>query len=91
MVKLDVWEQILELKKRAAEINHELNKINRFLSNPFENKSITSEKRKKMWENSAKKKQALESEARNIKRELSLMGDQIVPHHEKKKTVGKKK
>jgi hypothetical protein len=76
MVKLDNWEKVLQLKDRINVIYHELNKINRFLSNPFENKSLTVDKRKTMWIKATKKKQGLEKELAETKKQLGTIIDQ---------------
>ena len=87
MVKLDNWEKVLQIKDRVAVINHELNKVNRFLSNPFENRSLTVDKRKALWIKATKKKQDLEKEHLELKKVLVEIIDQnkAKEHGEKKR------
>ena len=76
MVKLDTWEQVLHLKNQILKLTTERNKINAFLENPFENKSLTLAKRKAMWKTASKKKPVLEKELAETKKKLAKISDE---------------
>jgi hypothetical protein len=62
MVDMDSWSTVLRLKERLKVIKLELAKIDRFVTNPFKNNTLSSEKRKELWEKAVRKKKELEKE-----------------------------
>ena len=58
--KQAISQQVSAVQKRIQEIKHEINEIDRFLSNPFTDKKLSSEQRKATWLKAADKKKALE-------------------------------
>jgi hypothetical protein len=86
MVEITSWDKITELKKRMPDIKYDLAKINRFLSNPFENKSLTVDQRKTMWIKVTGKKRELEKELLELNNLLKrLMNENKVKTRRKKK------
>lgn len=83
MADLDSWKTDLEhktagknLKERVEIIKFDLEKINQFMQNPFKNKSLTSERRKQLWEKAARKKELLEKELSKSLKTLKLIADE---------------
>ncbi len=62
MANLTSWETIMQLKDRVAVIKYELARTNRFIKDPFVNKSLSPDKRKAMYEKAVKKRAELENE-----------------------------
>jgi hypothetical protein len=73
--KQAVSQQVTAVQTRILEIKHEITEIDRFLSNPFTDKRLSSEQRKATWLKAADKKKALEkalAEAVKIWNKLTL-------------------
>ena len=87
MSTLTSWEKILELKGRQVTIRSELNRIERFLTNPFANKSKSSAERKKLYEKAQKKKKELQKEYKTVTEQIA----ELIKENRKKATERRKK
>lgn len=87
MSTLSSWEKILELKAREQVIRLELNRIDRFIANPFANKTKSSAERKKLYEKAIQKRKDLREEYKSNSKEMA----ELIKENKKKAAERRKK
>jgi hypothetical protein len=76
------WKYVLELKSKIQELKLEIKSVERFLANPFANKLMSPDRRKKMYEKALRRKSELVDELQKSTKLLNVLTSE---HYERVK------